>query len=127
MKFDIWLRPHLPLPEERERDAYYCPRSHIKDKRLSFLDKEVYLNLVGIEQDDPVKPYVIKTFIKAIRTNPDADEKILDDYLQRTGKTVDKLSDREFRKLPSVPLTDDVVMESLKRLEEYGYIVKIKD
>lgn len=127
MKYNIWLRPYMPLLEERESGAVYIPQGHIKDDRLNFLDRTVYLSLCMEEQMGEAGPYGVDELVKEIKTHPDRDEDILQAFLKRTGKTIDTISDKEFKKLPSVPLTVQDVEESLKRLEGFGYIKKVED
>ena len=120
MRYNIWLSPHLPT--ERNPEYFYWPRTQNKDTRLNYLDKEVYTHVIVYEQEDTV--YDLNSLLKKIKTHPDKDDAILDEYLKCTGKNIDKITQKELKKLPTVPLTLQEVQESLDKLEQLGYIKK---
>lgn len=127
MKYDIWIRPHLPTLEEREPDCYYWPRSYVNDVRLSFLDKELYINVVAFEQQG--KKYDMNTLIGALRGHPDKEDQLAQEYLTKLGKTEDELTKKEHRKMLRIkaPLTPEDIESSLKHLEQCGYIKRLEE
>lgn len=123
MKYNIWIEPHMPTKEELEPGYVCMPRLYLDDKRLCHLDRQVYTCLYIKEQIfGGFKG--IEDIIEDIKTHPDKDEKILDDYLKRTGKTIDVMTDEEWDSLPEVELTAQEVKESLDKLLKFGYIEK---
>jgi uncharacterized protein (DUF885 family) len=109
--------------EERDKDYCYWPKSYKHDQRLNYLDMTLYITIVAFEQEE--KEYDIAALMKDIKSNPDGDEQIFQQYLNKTGKSADDVSDREFRKLPTAPLTVQEVEGSLAKLETLGYIKTI--
>lgn len=128
MKYNVWLRPHLPLATERESNYYYWPKSYTKDKRLNFLDAALYIAICGLEQLG--REYSIDTLIGEVGSNnPDKQEELFQQYAASLGKTEDDLTRKEFREMLKIkaPLIVVDIEESLKRLEKYGYIKKVED
>lgn len=123
MKYDVWVPPHMPLPKERDPEALYMPQSYIKDERLNYLDSTVYISLIMAAQFE-AGSYGVDELVKEIKTHPDRDEEIFLAFLKKTGKTLETVTDKELKRLPSIPLTIQDVEESLKRLEKYGFIRK---
>lgn len=123
LEYEIWLRPHMPLKEERDKNALYIPQSFKDDDRLNYLDRDIYLSLCMKEQVDKGRPFKnITAIVKDIRINPDESEKIFQDYLKKTGKSFNDISDEEIENFPNVPLTIKDVKDSLERLTQFGYI-----
>lgn len=124
MKFNIWLDPHMPTKEEIETGILYIPQSYLEDERLNYLDNEIYVSLCVKEQLDDSQYKNIDEIIAEIKTHPDKNEEILEEFFQVTGKTIETITDEEFDNLPKVPLTIQDVKESLNKLEQLGYIEK---
>ncbi len=122
MKYNIWVPPYMPLFEEREPGALYIPKGHIKDDRLNFLDREVYVSICMAAQLEDPETFDAYALISKIKTHPDKDEKILQAYLKKTEKTIETITDKEFQSLPTVPLTAKDFEESLAKLKMLGYI-----
>lgn len=122
--YDIWLHPHLPTPKEKNFDFLYLPLEYRKDKRLSYLDKRVYIALVMHAQLKREKKYSIKKIIADIGNHPDKHRANLDKYLKKTGKRYDELTWDDYKAIPKVPLTPKDIENSLRRLERFGYIRK---
>lgn len=125
LEYEIWLRPHMPLKEEREKNALYIPLPQFfkDDDRLNYLDRDIYLSLCMKEQLDNGRLFKnITAIVKDIRINPDESEKIFQDYLKKTGKSFNDISDEEIENFPNVPLTIKDVKDSLERLTQFGYI-----
>jgi len=125
MCYNIWLPPHMPAESERDSRYHYLPLTYKRDKRLTYLDKSLYWCLLGLEQLG--RSYDIRTLIKEIGSHPDRDDEKIKNYIKRSGKDIDVLSDKEFNALPTVPLNEQDVIESLKKLEKLGYIKKLDD
>lgn len=123
MKYNIWIKPHMPTKQELEPGYIYIPKVYLGDKRLSYLDKQVYACLY-IQEQICGGCRGIDDIIKDIKTHPDKDEKILDDYLKKTGKTIEIMTDEEWDNLPEIELTVQDVMESLDKLVSLRYIEK---
>lgn len=114
----------MPTPDQKEPDCYYWPKTYVKDKRLSYLDRAIYIAICGLEQDG--KAYDISTLTKELGgSNPDRDEIVLDEYLAKTGKSLEMITDKELNGLPKVPLTIQEVEVSLAKLENFGYIKRL--
>ncbi|MDU5081230.1 hypothetical protein [uncultured Tissierella sp.] len=79
MNYSIWVKPYMPSEEEIESGALYVPQAHIEDTRLIYLDRQIYLYLCTKEQLDKRKYESVEEIIEDIKTNPDEDEKALDD------------------------------------------------
>jgi hypothetical protein len=122
--FDVWIRPHMPLPEERESGAIYFPQLYREDEQLTYLDVEVYVALIVAKQFKPEIVCDVDALLREIKTHPDKDEAIFDEYLQKTEKTLETITDEEFEALSKVPLTKQEIIESLEKLEKLGYIRK---
>ncbi len=122
MNYSIWVKPYMPSEEEVEQGIMYVPQSHIRDTRLIYLDRQIYLYLCVKEQLDKKKYQSIEEIIEDIKTNPDDDEMALDDYLERTGKSIDDMTVADWESLPVSILTYEDVEKSLNRLNKFGYI-----
>lgn len=122
--YDVWVRPHMPSLEERIPGIIYLPKTYTKDKRLTYLDREVYIALYIYAQLKPDVNCDVDRLLSEIKTHPDKDDEILNNYLKENGKTFDELTDTEFDAIPTIPLTKEDIENSLKRLEEFGYIKK---
>lgn len=120
MHYNIWLHPHLPT--EPDPEYYYWPKTQNKDTRLNYLDRELYIHVIAFEQEGKV--YDLTSLLKEIKTHPDKDDAILDEYLKSTGKSIDTITQKELNKLSTAPLTLQEVQESLDKLELLGYIKK---
>lgn len=122
MNYSIWVKPYMPSEEEIESGALYVPQAHIEDTRLIYLDRQIYLYLCTKEQLDKRKYESVEEIIEDIKTNPDEDEKALDDYLGRTGKSIDDMTVKDWESLPISVLTYEDVENSLNRLKQFGYL-----
>ena len=125
MKYNVWIEPFMPEPDQKEEGYYYWPKGYIGDERLCYLDRYVYMHIVHFEQTNTA--YDMQTLVREIQSNPDEEDRLAQQYAASLGKTEDELTSREFKKMLKIriPLTATEVEESLHRLENFGYIKKI--
>ena len=106
-------------------DSILIPKELMGSKELDYLGASVVRNVLCYEQLGEVVD--VNLLIREIKTHPDKDEEIFDNYLLEHNYTVDTLPDKELDNIPTVPLTVQDILQSIEKLKELGYIIEVPD